>query len=99
MPKYKKQTWAAKLNLLEYLASHTYKQAADAFSKTEGRPISEAALRTRTNKISHEIKEMQTTMNRVRTLQRVSPRIRKLTTVGTIEDEDVGEWLEEKTTR
>jgi len=86
MPKQRKRTWKDHLELLEYLANHDVKDAAQHFK------ISEPAVRTWLYKLRRQLKEEQASINRIRTLQRVSARVRKLTTPGEVPKEEEEEW-------
>lgn len=83
MPQKKKLTWQDHQQLLEYLIDHSVKQASQQFKLTEG------AIRNRLYTIRNKLSEEQAAINRIRTLQRISPRIRKYTTKGTIAPEEV----------
>jgi len=76
MAKQKKLTWADHQTLLEYLMDHSVKQTALQFK------VSEGGIRNRLYNIRKKLQAEQTAINRIRTLQRISPRIRKLTTFG-----------------
>lgn len=82
----KKRTHADDLALLEYLMHHEVKEAAPQFQ------TSEAAIRAWLNRLRKRIVKLQSYLNQIRTYQRISPRIRKLTSIGgvpqTIEEED-----------
>lgn len=88
MPKFKKLCLGDYLELFEYLKDHTFKEAAAHFSKREGRPVSEGAVRSRSSRGAKAFAEAQTELNKLRTLQRISRRIRKITTLGAIEKTD-----------
>jgi hypothetical protein len=79
----KKRTLEDDLLLLEYLRNHQVKEAAPQFK------TSEAAIRAWLNRLRKRIVKMQTFLNQVRTLQRVSPRIRKLSSIGGVPPEEV----------
>lgn len=79
MPQKKKLTWADHQTLLEYLVDHDVKTASIHFKLSEG------TIRNRLYNIRKKLGEEQTALNRIRTLQRISPRIRKYTTSGRIE--------------
>ena len=85
MPKKKKLTWADHTQLLEYLVDHTVKSASAQFGITEG------AVRNRLYNIRKKLQAEQAAINRIRTLQRISPRIRKLTVIGGVplDEEDL----------
>lgn len=87
MPKNKKRTWDDHYELLEYIAQHSTKDAAAHFSELEGKEVTVNAIRQRIYAAAHQIKEVQAKLNKIRTLQRISARVRKLTTVGTLEEE------------
>lgn len=78
----KARTWKEHTELLEFIMDHTFKETATHFK------ISEAAIRSWKYRLVNQIAETQTALNRIRTLQRISPRVRKLTTKGTIEEEE-----------
>jgi len=84
MPK-KKRTLEDDLRLLEYLQNHEVKEAATQFN------ISEAAIRAWLNRLRKRIVRLQTFLNRVRTMQRISSRIRKLSSIGGVPPEEVEE--------
>ena len=75
MPK-KKRTLEDDLALLEYLQHHQVKEASVQFS------ASEPAIRAWLSRLRKRIVRLQTFLNRVRTMQRISPRIRKLSCIG-----------------
>jgi hypothetical protein len=84
MPQKKKLTWQDHQQLLEYLIDHSVKQASLKFKLSEG------AIRNRLYTIRNRLSDEQTAINRIRTLQRISPRVRKYTTKGSItESEEV----------
>lgn len=85
MPKMKKRTWEEHTALLEYLVDHTVKEAATHFNKTE------AAIGTWIYTLRKNLVTEQAAINRIRTLQRISARVRKYTTSGKIKDEDLDE--------
>lgn len=82
----KQRNLADDLKLLEYLVNHEVKQAATEFNTTE------PAIRAWLYRLRKRLTKLQTFLNRVRTLQRISPRIRKITVSGAVpksdEDED-----------
>jgi hypothetical protein len=82
MSKKRKLTWEDHTQLLEYLVDHTVKSAATKFGITEG------AVRNRLYNIRKKLQAEQAALNRIRTLQRISPRIRKLTSIGGVPVED-----------
>jgi len=88
MPKQRKRTWKNHLELLEYLADHDVKDAAQRFK------ISEPAVRTWLYKLRRQLKEEQASINRIRALQKRSPRVRKLTTPGAV-PEGEEEWQDQ----
>lgn len=79
MPKYKKRTWREHTELLEFLSNHSVKEAAVQWGLTD------AAIRSWLYSLRKNIAETQTALNRIRTLQRISARVRKFTTIGTLE--------------
>lgn len=88
MAQKKKLSWKDHQTLLEFLVSHDVKQASQHFK------ISEGAIRNRLYNIRKQLSETQAALNKIRTLQRVSPRIRKYTTQGKIvpdEESDLAE--------
>lgn len=87
MPKRKKRTWPEHQALLEYLVDHSLKEAAQHFSVTE------AAVRTWLYKLRHNLRQEQAAINQIRTLQRISPRVRKLTTCGGVPDQEEEEEI------
>lgn len=96
MPKFKKRTWNNHIELLEFLVNHTVKEAATNFQKlgqikTDSKNP-EASVRTWLYTIRKQLAEEQAAINRIRTLQRISTRVRKFTTIGsleqTVEDEE-----------
>lgn len=90
MPRFKKRSWDDHITLLEYIATHTTKAAAIHFTKLEKKDVTVNAVRQRLYSAAKQIKEVQEKLNKVRTLQRISPRVRKLTTIGSVpEDEDL----------
>jgi hypothetical protein len=82
MAKQKKLTWEDHTQLLEYLLDHSLKQASLKFDITEG------AIRNRLYNIRKKLQAEQAAINRIRTLQRISPRIRKMTTIGGVPEEE-----------
>jgi hypothetical protein len=82
MPQKKKLTWEDHQKLLEYLSDHSVKQASHQFKLTEG------AIRNRLYTIRNRLSHEQAAINRIRTLQRISARVRKYTTKGSIEPEE-----------
>ena len=78
----KARTWKEHMELLEYLTDHTFKEAAPHFK------VSEPAIRSWLHRLVNQIVESQAALNRVRNLQKISARVRKLTTKGTIPEED-----------
>ena len=81
----KKRTLEDDLNLLEYLQNHEIKEAAMQFHTTE------PAIRAWLHRLRKRIVRLQTFLNRVRTLQRISSRIRKLSSLGSVPEEAEGE--------
>jgi transposase len=81
----KRRTLEDDLALLEYLQNHEVKEAAPQFK------TSEAAIRAWLNRLRKRIVRLQTFLNRVRTLQRISPRIRKLSSIGGVPSEEAEE--------
>ncbi len=77
-PKQRNLNSADHLHLLELLADHEIKDMAIALH------ISESAVRGRIYRLRKHISVTQTFLNRVRTLQRNSRRVRKFTTLGSI---------------
>lgn len=82
----KKRTWEEHTALLEYLVNHQVKEAAAHFNKTE------AAIGTWLYTLRKNLVTEQAAINRIRTLQRISTRVRKYTTSGAIREEDKEEF-------
>ena len=85
-----KRTWTEDLDIIRYLEHHDVKDAALQFK------TSEAAIRSWLHRIRRRIGRMQGWLNSVRSLQKRSPRVRKLTTDGSISTEDIALGEEEK---
>ena len=79
----KKRTLEDDLSLLEYLQNHQVKEAAVQYKTTE------PAIRAWLNRLRKRIVRLQIFLNKVRTMQRISPRIRKLTSIGGVPPEEV----------
>lgn len=77
----KKRTLEDDLALLEYLQNHEIKEAAVHYQ------ISEAAIRAWLHRLRKRIVRLQIFLNRVRTMQRISSRIRKLSSIGEVPPE------------
>lgn len=89
MPKFKKRTWAEHIELLEFLVNHTVKEAATHFQKlgnikTDSKNP-EASIRTWLYTLRKNLAGEQAAINKIRTLQRISTRVRKFTTIGSLE--------------
>jgi polyribonucleotide nucleotidyltransferase len=78
----KKRTLEDDLALLEYLQQHEVKEASVQFK------TSEAAIRAWLSRLRKRIVRLQIFLNRVRTMQRISPRIRKLSSIGGVPPEE-----------
>lgn len=87
---HKKRTWTEDLEIIRYLDDHDVKDTAQHFKTTEG------AIRAWLHRIRKRIGLLQGWLNTVRSLQKSSPRIRKLTTDGSISEEDKEMVEEEK---
>lgn len=88
MPKKKKRSWKDHAALLEFLVDHDVKDAAAQFG------ISQEAVRTWLYKLRHQLRDEQAAINKIRTLQRISARVRKLTTCGEVPEPEPEEALE-----
>jgi len=77
----KKYTDEDELKLLDYLMHHSIKDASVLFK------ISEGACRQWLYRIRKKIMAGQAYLNRIRTMQRISSRVRKLTTSADYEPE------------
>ncbi len=88
MPKKKKRSWKDHADLLEFLIDHDVKDAAAHFG------ISQDAVRTWLYKLRYQLRDEQAAINKIRTLQRISPRVRKLTTCGKVPEPEIEEGLE-----
>jgi hypothetical protein len=86
----KKRTWAEDLEIIRYLDEHDVKDTAQHFKTTE------SAVRSWLHRIRKRIRLLQDWLNRVRVLQKNSPRIRKLTTDGSLSAADREMEEEEK---
>ena len=87
MPQKKKLSWKDHTQLLEYLTEHSVKSAAIHFKLSQG------AIRNRLHNIRVKLQDTQTALNRIRILQKISPRIRKLTTIGGVPEIDMEEQI------
>jgi hypothetical protein len=85
MTQKRKLTWADHQKLLEFLVDHNVKSASLHFKLSEG------AVRNRLYTIRNKLKEEQTALNRIRNLQKISPRIRKYTTCGALLEDPIEE--------
>jgi len=81
----KKRTLDDDLKLLEFLVDHDVKDVGRKFTMANGRPMTETAARSWLYRIRKRISRLNLFVGRLRTLQRNSPRIRKLTTDGSVE--------------
>lgn len=78
MPIKKKITWKEQTELCELLMSNEIKVVAQKLGITVG------AVYNRLNTLRDTLEETQASINRIRTLQRISPRVRKFTTKGNL---------------
>jgi transposase len=82
----KKRTLQEDLNLLEYLAEHTVKDAAAKYGVTA------PSIRMWLNRYRKRLSKLESYLARVHALQKRSARIKKFTTIGsvpeTLEDEE-----------
>lgn len=85
----RKRTLEDDLNLLEFLVDHDVKDVGQRFKMNDGRPMTETAARSWLYRVRKRISRINTFTGRLRTLQRISPRIRKLTTDGSVTREPV----------
>lgn len=83
----KRRTLEDDLKLLEFLVDHDVKDVGQFFKMPDGRPMTEGAARSWLYRIRKRISRLNMFTGRLRTLQRISPRIRKLTTDGAVERE------------
>ena len=83
----KARTEQENLEFLEQLVHQDMKDAARHFK------ISESAARSWLYRLRKQIVTQQIYLNRIRSLQKMSPRVRKFTTMGSIPeiDEDTGQ--------
>jgi len=78
------------LELLEYMADHSVKQAALEFPKRWGKQWedSEGAIRGHLHRIRTRIMRFQYYLNHIYSLGKRSPRVRKLTISGALDNEE-----------
>jgi hypothetical protein len=55
--------------------------------------IRQEAVRTWLYKLRHQLRDEQSAINKIRTLQRISPRVRKLTTCGEVPEPEPEEGI------
>ena len=89
MPR-KKRTWDECIEILAYLEQHDMRDAAQQFHMTIG------ALNSWLFRLRRRITQTQTKLNMIRSMQKRSPRIRKITTDGSIRAVEKEEEEEEK---
>ena len=84
----KKRTWDEDIAILEYLVHHDVRDTAHEFKMTEG------AVRAWLHRVRKRITHLQNRLNKIRAMQKSSPRIRKLTTDGSVveEEEEEAKW-------
>jgi len=83
----KKRTLEDDLILLEFLVDHDVKDVGQKFRMANGQPLTETAARSWLYRVRKRISRINRFTGRLRTLQRISPRIRKLTTDGSVNRE------------
>jgi hypothetical protein len=80
------------IQFLQFVKEHDIKDAAmSGFKMRNGKPLTESAARSWLFRIRKLNSQIDSYVGALRTLQRISPRVRKLTTAGNVrETEDLG---------